>query len=384
MARGTRVLLLAILTILTIWLLLTARNFVPSPQHQALAPANATLGFGTILAVSRPHSRRRPGLLWAANLTDVEIVIPSQPVWSDADLDALLHESESAISKGSARAWLGHLNALRSFLETDKVTALIIEDDVDFDISIRSHQIPLLASSIRALLRNASAVHTAPYWGDDKDWDLLYPGHCDDALPTEANPLLSHAHLMYTDTTVPFHSLLHPDTSNFLASMRIPESTRLVHRSFAPFCTFAYAVTRRAAERFVSEYTTAKHGADAFDVQLLMACRNGLQCFSVAPELFHHIDGASVIASVNTGVDEGVSEFGGYEMARLGKGSWNVRCGARHRQLWIDEKDGSAREEAKSMVRGMLGRGEAECPIDLVRAERSWKGCEWGECGAQS
>jgi hypothetical protein len=69
---------------------------------------------------------------------------------------------------------------------------------------------------------------------------------------------------------------------------------------------------------------------------------------------------------------------------RVEKGTWNVGCGARYEQLWVEEGDLNGREEAREMVREMLERGEGECPVDLVKAERSWKGCEWGECGAQS
>ena len=352
---------------------------MPSQQHQVLAPSNATLGFGTILAVSRPHSRRQPGLLWAANLTDLEIIIPFQSEWTETKLRAFRLGSDSAISEGSARAWLGHLNALRWFLETEKETALVREDDVDWDINVRSHQIPLLASAIRKLLRNASSVHPSAYWVPPSQWDILYPGYCDDALPSSSNAFLTHPRLLYPDATALEHTLLHPDTYNFLRFLRVPESTRLVHRTFAPFCTFAYAVTRSSAARIVREYARKRKGVSAFDVQLLIACREELRCFSVAPELFHHVDGDSVIAGVNNGDGESVDEMGG-----LGKGTWNVRCGARHGQLWVDEKDVKGREEAENMMREMLERGQQECPIDLVKAERSWKGCEWSECGAQS
>lgn len=73
----------------------------------------------------------------------------------------------------------------------------------------------------------------------------------------------------------------------------------MVHRTTAPFCTFAYAVTRASAARIVRDYGVEKEGVDAFDVQLLEACRGVLRCFSVAPELFHYADGRSVIASVD-------------------------------------------------------------------------------------
>ncbi|KAF2626597.1 glycosyltransferase family 25 protein [Macroventuria anomochaeta] len=393
MLRRTRAILIAILTSPTILLLLYNRNLDPPFQHQVSAPANSTLGFGTILAVSRPHSRRQPGLLWAANLTDLEIVIPHQPEWTEAELDAFRLTSDSAISEGSARAWLGHLNALRCFLDTGKETALIIEDDVDFDLSIRSHQIPLLAPVVRSLLSNTSSARSSVderYWGDTNTWDILYPGHCDDALPSPpgdssgnpTNPLLSHPHLFYPDPSIPPHTLLHPDTSNFLRALRVPESTRILHRTFAPFCTFAYAVNRRSAERIVKEFSREREGVEAFDVQLLKACGEGLRCFSVGPEIFHHADGGSEIASVDRGVEGGVELVRDIEALR--KGTWNLRCGARHGQLWVDEDDEDGRARAKEVVMRMLERGAGECPIDLVKAERSWKGCEWGECGAQS
>ena len=122
----------------------------------ALDPANATLGvgkqqvpvlmhthtngwfhqFGTIIAVSRQQSPRRDGLLFAANITGLEISIPVQPLWSDEDISRLRAESISTITRGSALLWLGHLNALRTFLASDHSTALIIEDDVDWDIRL--------------------------------------------------------------------------------------------------------------------------------------------------------------------------------------------------------------------------------------------------------
>ncbi|KAJ4993498.1 glycosyltransferase family 25-like protein [Stagonosporopsis vannaccii] len=374
MARTTRKTFLALILAITILLYYT--HHLPSSSHiTVLTPANATAGFGTILAVSRPHSRRRPGLLWAANLTDLDIIIPPQPSWSVDDPALLRPDPDSAISEGSARAWLGHLHALQQFLDTGMETALIVEDDVGFDLAIRTVQIPLLASSLRSLLSTASPPPSTAYWPHPSTWDLLYPGHCDDALPSPSNPLLSHPHLTYPDPTTPSTSLLHPDTAHFLHALRVPPGTRLLHRALAPFCTFAYAVMRASAARTVGEYATPKEGASAFDVQLLLGCREEMRCFSVAPEVFHHGDDASEIAGVD-----------GFEVGgrRSGKGPWNVRCGARHGWLWVEEGDERGREEARGLVREMLRRGGEECPIEVWRAERSWRGCEWGDCGAQS
>jgi hypothetical protein len=105
--RLSTLITLLVLTLITIYIL-----FPYHTQSQTLLPANSTLGFGTILAVSHAHSPRRSSLLWAVNLTDLEIVIPDQPEWTEGDLQAFRAE-ESQISRGSALAWLGHLNALR-------------------------------------------------------------------------------------------------------------------------------------------------------------------------------------------------------------------------------------------------------------------------------
>lgn len=381
MLQKTRALALAAFTTIIVLFLLYNGTTNPFPKHHDLTPANATLGFGTILAVSRPHSRRLPDLLWAANLTDLTIVIPQQPSWNISDLHAFRLDQESSISEGSARAWLGHLHTLQYFLKSGKETALIIEDDVDWDISIR-HQMSMLASHIQQLLSlpsSSQSTRKEEFGGSTTEWDILYPGHCDDLLPSSESSFLEQPHVLYEDQTVPAHTLLHPDTANFLRASNIPEQTRILHRTFAPFCTCAYAVNRRSAEKIVTGFNTESEGVSAFDVQLLRACAKGWRCYSVAPEPFHHTDGASMIASVDVGDEGGREEVGGSK-----KGTWNIGCGARHAQLWIDEDDAEGREEAKRVVNEMLERGQNECPIDLVKAERSWRGCEWGECGAQS
>jgi hypothetical protein len=49
----------------------------------------------------------------SGELTGIEITIPDQPVWSDADVEHMKSKTNSKILRASALAWLGHLNALR-------------------------------------------------------------------------------------------------------------------------------------------------------------------------------------------------------------------------------------------------------------------------------
>lgn len=103
--------------------------FTGGQDYMHPQPANATLGvsyippfpsrsrltrpqFGAVLAVSRAVSPRRHHLLFAANLTGIDITIPDQPVWSDRHV-AAFRARNSTITRGSALAWMGHLNALQ-------------------------------------------------------------------------------------------------------------------------------------------------------------------------------------------------------------------------------------------------------------------------------
>lgn len=106
-----RTLLLSAIFLAILIFLFNQLRLVHRPE--TLSPSNSTLGFGTIIAVSHVQSPRRPALLWAANLTDLEIVIPEQREWTEGDLQEFRANESSTISRGSALAWLGHLNALK-------------------------------------------------------------------------------------------------------------------------------------------------------------------------------------------------------------------------------------------------------------------------------
>lgn len=81
--------------------------------QQAKVPANRTLGFGAVVVVSRTGSDRRHSLLQAANVTDIDLTIPPQPVWTEGDMEKFRNGQEKNVQRGSILAWLGHHNALR-------------------------------------------------------------------------------------------------------------------------------------------------------------------------------------------------------------------------------------------------------------------------------
>ena len=342
------------------------------------------LQFGAVVAVSHATSPRRRALVFAANMTSIDLTIPDQPVWTDADLEAFHSPKGSRIKKGSALAWMGHLNALTwyyntslhllaspaprtqaatcpqkantlfspRFLSTDLETAIILEDDVDWDIHLRTSQVPLAAAAMRQLLTTHRPTKTpahrgarSTYWGP-LDWELLFLGHCGDIFP---EPQLQESpFLAYADDSLMPAARLHTKTAAFLRRLGMPEHVRLAHRSHWPLCTFAYGVTRASARRILDEYSSeGDGGCQAFDVRVLEACRDhDWRCYTINPELFHHIEAPSEIANVDgneaaEGAMAAVAKGGIDAQGRLQrqtlKGTPNIACGVRHPGFYTED-----------------------------------------------
>ncbi|KAK5112304.1 hypothetical protein LTR85_011576 [Meristemomyces frigidus] len=360
----------------------SATNAGPELDLKGLVPANATLGFGAVIAVSRAGSPRREGLLLAANITEIEITIPQQPAWTDHDVDRLRAEKDSRISRGSALAWLGHLNALRWFLDSGLETVMILEDDVDWDIHIRTTQIPAAAAAVRQLtsaqtksagqLKYKSGMNN--YWGNSSTWDILYLGHCGDIFKPSSWSFRV-PRIMYEDKTLPPRTDMHPYTQKFLESIDVPEDTRVVHQSVFPLCTFGFALTRNAAYRLLNEvaFRESNGGTMAYDVRVLEACRDyGFRCWSANPELFHHMDAESEIASINTGEpppadgeDEGESagadKKGRLKSLRPGSAP-NIACGARSKNFFTRDR------KTLEFLREVVGR-QGKCLRDTMEED---------------
>lgn len=267
------------------------------------------------------------------------------------------------------------------FLDSGLETALILEDDVDWDIHLRSVQAPLAASAVRALLPPAKPYspftkgnenHTQ-FWGNPESWDLLYLGHCGDyfgevnyeGLKTSEKGLTWEGvpHVLYHDPSMPFKENLHPFTKNLFDALKMANHQRAFHRSKFPLCSFGYAVTRPAAERLLGDLAPPKlkpKGPRAFDVALLHACNRGsktpsptpmrnphphpdpkmrekyaspgLRCWTLNSELFHHMPGESQIAQV--GASSGEQKHGtppvdlaGKDQILERKETTNIGCG---------------------------------------------------------
>jgi len=175
------------------------------------------------------------------------------------------------------------MNAVRSVVERGLSSALIIEDDMDWDIRLLS-QMSEFATGVRSLSGiPLTAPQDSPY-GDD--WDLLWPGHCGEAKvpwPNQDEPI----YVINDDPTVAPKEHL-----GWLYQLQnFPDNTRIIHRGVQPICTFAYGVTRLGAQKILAIMAIKTMYNLPFDLQLALACRDrvlGLRCYSVEPMLFHH------------------------------------------------------------------------------------------------
>ncbi|KAK8111917.1 uncharacterized protein PG998_008374 [Apiospora kogelbergensis] len=251
-------------------------------RNRTLGPRNATLGFDSILALSKGggQSWRVQGLQAAAALSGLDITVPPQPTWLPEMVDAFAALSPEGVPKpepGSAAAWLAHIDLLKYVLQSELNSALIVEDDVDWDVNIKD-QMSLIAEAVR---KRTHSPHdeSNPY---TSQWDILWIGHCGDS--PKANETVS----LFADPTVVERARYvgFEGTKGYLRE-HVPEGQRAVWQSSGAVCSYAYAV-HRAGVRKVLDFVSTGLG-QAYDTKLFYGCRSGrLNCVAVAPEVMVH------------------------------------------------------------------------------------------------
>ncbi|KAI1875158.1 hypothetical protein JX265_004216 [Neoarthrinium moseri] len=194
-------------------------------------------------------------------------------------------EDDGAPSRQSAGArgsWRAHMNAIQAIVDQGLESALIMEDDIDWDVRLKS-QMRSFSTAVRAWLSRTepsawSQGHkeTAQEVADrvttpipffpvaDKNrspygsgWDVLWLGHCGTEFPSSHQSQRRIS--IPDDTTVPAprHLKPHPFALNDPLGELYPPHTRVVHASSGTVCTLAYAVSRRGAKRLQQQFGPA-------------------------------------------------------------------------------------------------------------------------------
>lgn len=230
--------------------------------------------------MAKGPSWRSRGLEAAAKITNLTIEIPIQSTFTDELVSAFMDLGPQASkhpNRGSALAWLAHLDMIKYFIASDLDTAMIMEDDVDWDIAIKE-QMPLISDAVRNF-SHVDPSDPAPY---GRSWDVLWLGHCGEITENDTR------RLEFNDTSLgrPAPWDLYSGWSKFKID-NVKEGHRVIQMAILPVCSFGYALNRENAQKVL---TWAGRGADeAFDVVLSVGCREGhLNCITLNPEIMHH------------------------------------------------------------------------------------------------
>lgn len=258
-------------------------------------------------------------------------------VASDQVSDRIIPEDDRGHSAGARGSWRSHMNALQAVVDRNLGSALILEDDIDWDIRLKS-QLQTFAAASRTWLRESKSSRAEVELLDvikyaDRDvkdvygngWDVLWLGHCGADLPsaqkTATSPLIV---TIPADETVPApkHLKPHPFALQDKLGDNYPPHTRVVHASGGNVCTLAYAVSREGARKLLLELNG--HYDTQWDLMLQKWCEGGYItkeggaseehqdappiCLTVQPPLFSHYypkGGASNIQGQGGGYAKG-------------------------------------------------------------------------------
>ncbi|KAJ8131583.1 hypothetical protein O1611_g2048 [Lasiodiplodia mahajangana] len=281
--------------------------------------------FEKLFVISLPsRSDRRDGLSLAAALSDIELEFIDGVDATSIPEKALPHTSKHSLLSGPAvGAWRGHLNAIQEVVRRNLTSALIVEDDADWDVRIRD-QLRNFARSSHALTQplvdTRSGVYADPTYPNPLDsspssvpdlafdslpatidsltspygdeWDILWLGHCGMRFPYADNNVISKGRVVQADQTVPQRKYLWTITDPNDLREQYPDHSRVTHHVQDGTCSLAYAINQRSARKLLYEAGLKDVNA-AFDIVLRWFCegtgepnRGYHNCLTTTPSLF--------------------------------------------------------------------------------------------------
>ncbi|ORY11687.1 hypothetical protein BCR34DRAFT_483732 [Clohesyomyces aquaticus] len=281
--------------------------------------ANSTLGFGEIFVINMPHrTDRRDAMTLAGGVTNLTFTFRDGVKGVDISDNAWpKYGGDHLNNTGEKGCWRSHMNLMREIVHRNIGSALILEDDADWDIRISS-QLEKVALATRTLTQpllsdpNTYADPTFPSpfkdqpvtsielserpetvppvlspYGDD--WDMLFVGHCGMQWPKEDTPDLSAGRVVVSDdNTVPDPDVLNLGWQSWDLKTLYPAYSRVIHHAKVPVCTQGYAVSVRGARRILADLGSRYTASVDNMYREMCEGQNGrikLTCLAVQPSL---------------------------------------------------------------------------------------------------
>ncbi|TVY82973.1 hypothetical protein LSUE1_G007461 [Lachnellula suecica] len=283
--------------------------------------------FQQILAVNMPErTDRSDSMILAAALSGLSMDF-IDAVRGETILDKALPPGEPRkhFAESNIGSWRAHINALKEVVRRDLTSALILEDDADWDIRIKE-QLREFALTSKALTQPLSsnpssyadstfprpqdasslannlafdslpptiAPQISPY-GDN--WDILWVGHCGMKFPSVSTAgsenIPKGRVLHFNDQTVPEREYMGSISDPFELKEQYPSHTRVTHHASDGICSLGYAVTQAGARSLLYWLGLMEMNAN-YDIMLRSVCEGTSgkgyhTCLTVQPGLFHH------------------------------------------------------------------------------------------------
>jgi hypothetical protein len=309
---------------------------------------NSTLGFEKVLAIGLPErTDKRDALALTSSLTGFHIDwIPGVKGQTIPDKAVPYGADRKKIWENNLGSWRGHMNAVRAIIENNWSSALIMEDDMDWDVRLKT-QLERFSKGSQYVLDSQGKVTNSPY-GDD--WDLLWLGHCGEVFPETLEEFknLRPTDEKYIQLAKKFgieHDETMPpaDKTTGFQDFKSYPHVRWVHSTGAPICTFAYALSLRGAQKVLFDLSV-DHLVGPFDNALSGLCRwgrdpekLGMKCVSSTPGLFFHHKAKGSVSG-----DSDIQKVGGEK----GKGEVREK-GVTENVVW------SARNNIRNVLLGL-------------------------------
>ncbi|KAK4137117.1 glycosyltransferase family 25 protein [Trichocladium antarcticum] len=326
---------------------------------------NSTLGYEKIFVVGLPsRSDRRDTMVLQAALSDIQIEFIDGVMGKDVPNKAIpMERGKDRQPNATIGSWRAHMNAIREVVQRNLTSALILEDDTDWDVRIKQqlHEFALAARALTQPLHGSPNTNTYldptfPHPGPDSpgaigdiafpefpatvpptvspygdNWDVFWIGHCGMHFPFEGSRNIPKGRIIrLNDSTVAPKRNIWTFNIPFTLKDQYPAHTRAYHHVQEGVCSLGYAVSQRGARKLLHE-VGLKPLSEPFDLLLRAYCegdrgrRAGRQCLTTQPGVFQHHRAAGPASAMS---DIGEHGDGWRELPMTDMIRWSVRMNA--------------------------------------------------------
>ncbi|KAI3400357.1 hypothetical protein diail_3374 [Diaporthe ilicicola] len=307
----------------------TASQNESTPEAPDELIHNTTLGFQEVFVINLPErTDKRDALSLISALTDIKLTWTSAIRGSNVPDKALpLGVDRKGWRDGGIGSWRSQMNVIRTMVEENIASALILEDDADWDVRLKD-QLDDIAQGMRLLLERAHNEENfvsklspktrqwdninSPY---GEGWDILWLGHCGETFPERIpghHEIYDISSARYTYYALQADETLPSDpkdiTETWIGLEHDSEKyrgTRWVHFSGGPTCSQAYALSQTGARKILHALSVGGTLIEQLDNAMSHLCRDhtpwdspddlkgppgypgaNMRCLSVNPPLF--------------------------------------------------------------------------------------------------